>query len=68
MRREFNSHGDAKKLRDRIFTEPKLFEPLGTSRLIHEQSRQRFAAAQGAGHFKSQIVAVEDDQTRPSKR
>ena len=28
--------------RDRIFVEPKLYEPLGTGELIREQSRQRF--------------------------
>ena len=28
--------------RDRIFVEPKLYEPLGTAELIREQSRQRF--------------------------
>ena len=28
--------------RDRIFAEPKLYEPLGTGGLIREQSRQRF--------------------------
>jgi hypothetical protein len=28
--------------RDRIFAEPKLYEPLGTAALIREQSRQRF--------------------------
>jgi len=28
--------------RDRIFAEPKLYEPLGTAELIREQSRQRF--------------------------
>jgi hypothetical protein len=29
--------------RDRIFAEPKLYEPLGTAELIREQSRQRFS-------------------------
>lgn len=29
--------------RDRVFIEPKLYEPLGTAALIREQSRQRFA-------------------------
>jgi hypothetical protein len=29
--------------RDRIFAEPKLYEPLGTAALIREPSRQRFA-------------------------
>jgi hypothetical protein len=28
--------------RDRIYAEPKLYEPLGTAQLIREQSRQRF--------------------------
>jgi len=28
--------------RDRIFAEPKLYEPLGTREAIREQSRQRF--------------------------
>jgi DNA helicase HerA-like ATPase len=31
--------------RDRIFAEPKLYEPLGTAALIREQSRQRFGRA-----------------------
>jgi hypothetical protein len=34
--------------RDRIFAEPKLYEPLGTAELIREQSRQRFGRSRGA--------------------
>jgi len=33
--------------RDRIFAEPKLYEPLGTAELIREQSRQRFGRSRG---------------------
>ncbi len=33
--------------RDRIFAEPKLYEPLGTGALIREQSRQRFGRSRG---------------------
>jgi energy-coupling factor transporter ATP-binding protein EcfA2 len=33
--------------RDRIFAEPKLYEPLGTAPPIREQSRQRFARRRG---------------------
>jgi hypothetical protein len=31
--------------RDRIFAEPKLYEPLGTAEKIRVQSRQRFGRA-----------------------
>jgi energy-coupling factor transporter ATP-binding protein EcfA2 len=34
--------------RDRIFVEPKLYEPLGTGQLIREQSRQGFGRARQA--------------------
>jgi hypothetical protein len=34
--------------RDRIFAEPKLYEPLGTAELIREQSRQRFGRPRAA--------------------
>jgi RecA/RadA recombinase len=34
--------------RDRIFAEPKLYEPLGTAALIREQSRQRFGRPRAA--------------------
>ncbi len=34
--------------RDRIFAEPKLYEPRGTGALIREQSRQRFGRSRGA--------------------
>jgi hypothetical protein len=33
--------------RDRIFVEPKLYEPLRTAMLVREQSRQRFGRARG---------------------
>ncbi len=33
--------------RDRIFAEPQLYQPLGTSQLIREQSRQRFGRGRG---------------------
>jgi hypothetical protein len=33
--------------RDRIFAEPKLYEPLGIAELIREQSRQRFGRPRG---------------------
>jgi hypothetical protein len=33
--------------RDRIFAEPKLYEPLGTAEMIREQSRQRFGRSRG---------------------
>jgi hypothetical protein len=34
--------------RDRIFAEPKLYEPFGTAELIREQSRQRFGRSRTA--------------------
>ena len=41
--------------RDRIFAEPKLYEPLGTAALIREQSRQRFGrrAARSSANVNS---------------
>jgi hypothetical protein len=36
--------------KDRIFVEPKLYEPLGTAALIREQSRQRF------GHARAMLL------------
>jgi hypothetical protein len=41
--------------RDRIFVEPKLYEPLGTATLIREQSRQRFGRHRGAIERQRQI-------------
>ena len=41
--------------RDRIFAEPKLYEPLGTAELIREQSRQRFGRPRGAIERQRQI-------------
>jgi hypothetical protein len=41
--------------RDRIFAEPKLFEPLGTAWLIREQSRQRFGRSRAAIERQRQI-------------
>src|ERR1700688_2425897 len=32
--------------RDRVFAEPKLYEPLGTAEMIRNQSRQRFGRPQ----------------------
>lgn len=34
--------------RDRIFAEPKLYQPLGSAELIREQSRQRFGGSHAA--------------------
>lgn len=34
--------------RDRIFAEPQLYEPIGTSEAVREQSRQRFGRSRGA--------------------
>jgi hypothetical protein len=34
--------------RDRIFAEPQLHEPIGTSEAVREQSRQRFGRSCGA--------------------
>jgi hypothetical protein len=39
--------------RDRIFAEPKLYEPLGTAGLIREQSRQRF------GRPRAKLLSVQ---------
>ena len=41
--------------RDRIFVEPKLYEHLGTTAVIREQSRQRFGRSRGAIERQRQI-------------
>ena len=41
--------------KDRIFVEPKLYEPLGTAALIREQSRKRFGRSRGAIERQRQI-------------
>jgi hypothetical protein len=41
--------------RDRIFAEPKLYEPLGTGELIREQSRQRFGRSRAVIDRQRQI-------------
>lgn len=41
--------------RDRIFAEPKLYEPLGTAELIREQSRQRLGRPRSTIEGRRQI-------------
>jgi hypothetical protein len=41
--------------RDRIFAEPKLYEPFGTAELIREQSRQRFGRPRGTIERQRQL-------------
>ncbi len=41
--------------KDRIFVEPKLYEPLGTAALIREQSQERFGRSRGAIERQRQI-------------
>ncbi|HEY1748469.1 MAG TPA: type IV secretory system conjugative DNA transfer family protein [Xanthobacteraceae bacterium] len=41
--------------RDRIFVEPKLYEPLGTAEAIREQSRQRFGRSRAVIERQRQI-------------
>ena len=59
--------------RDRIFAEPKLYEPLGTAELIREQSRQRFGRSRGAIERQRQIRLPEPgklvyNSTSPTSR